>query len=180
MTKSLFSRPIRVEAIPREGLETRIEADAGERAALAAFNGLPAIVALAASFSLKHGAGGTIILHGALDAEVTQTCVVTLEPFETTISAPIDLRFAPPDETARRGAKSGEAEEIDVGEDDEPDPIVDGAIDLGAAASEFLTLNLDPYPRKPGAVFAPPFSGDDAPDDSPFSALAKRKKDGLS
>ena len=176
MTHPAFSRPVRVEAIPREGLETRIEADAAERAALAAFNGLPGIGALSATFSLKHGAGGAIIVHGALDADVTQTCVVTLEPFEATISAPIDLRFAPPDKIAPRGRTGGEAAEIDVGEEDESDPIVDGVIDLGATAAEFLTLNLDPYPRKPGVVFEPPASDDD-PDASPFSALAKRKKD---
>jgi hypothetical protein len=177
MIQPLFSRPIRVEASPREGLETRIEADANERAALAAFNGLPAIAALAATFSLEHGGGGIVTVRGALEASVTQTCVVTLEPFEASIAAPIDLRFAPLDETARRGAPSGEAEEIEIGEEDEPDPIVDGAIDLGAVASEFLTLNLDPYPRKPGAVFEPPVAGD-AADASPFSALAERKKDG--
>jgi hypothetical protein len=177
MTQPLFSRPIRVEAIPREGLETRIEADAAERAALADFNGLPAIAALSAKFSLKHGAGGTIAVHGLLVADVTQTCVVTLEPFEATISAPIALRFAPPDKIAPPRRAGGEAAEIDVGEEDEPDPIVDGVIDLGAAASEFLTLNLDPYPRKPGVVFQPPVSDHDAPDASPFSALAGRKKD---
>jgi hypothetical protein len=106
-----------------------------------------------------------------------QTCVVTLEPFEAKISAPIDLNFAPPDKIAPRSRAGGEAAEIAVGEEDEPDPIVDGVIDLGAAASEFLTLNLDPYPRKPGVVFQPPVSDDDASEASPFSALAGRKKD---
>ena len=40
--------------------------------------------------------------------------------------------------------------------EDAPDPIVDGKIDLGALAAEFLALGLDPYPRKPGVAFAPP------------------------
>ncbi len=177
MTQPLFSRPIRVEAIPREGLETRIEADDAERAALAKFNGLAAIAALAAKFSLKHGAGGAINLHGALDADVSQTCVVSLEPFAARISARIDMRFAPSKEVAPRRVSISEAEEIDVGVRDDPDPIVDGAIDLGAVASEFLTLSLDPYPRKPGIVFEPPVSGDDPREASPFSALAARKKD---
>jgi hypothetical protein len=176
MTATPFSRPVRVEAIPREGLETRIEADAAERAALAAFNGLAAIAAFAASFKLGHGGGGTVIVQGELEAEVTQTCVVTLEPFDAAILARIDLRFAPPsDKPARRGA-AGKAEEVVIGEEDEPDPILDGVIDLGAVASEFLTLNLDPYPRKPGVAFQPPAS-EDGEAASPFSALAARKKD---
>ena len=59
---------------------------------------------------------------------------------------------------------------------DAPDPIVDGKIDLGALAAEFLALGLDPYPRKPGAEFAPPAA--DEPPDSPFDALAKIAKKG--
>jgi hypothetical protein len=178
MTPPPFSRPVLVEAIPRDGLETRIEADAGERAALAAFNGLPAVAALGAAFSLKHGGGGTILVRGELSAEVTQTCVVTLEPFEASISAPIDLRFAPAGDASGPGSAASDAEAmLVVGEEDEPDPIVDGVIDLGAVASEFLTLNLDPYPRKPGAAFEAPASGGDGASDSPFSVLAERKKD---
>ncbi len=52
----------------------------------------------------------------------------------------------------------------------EPEPLVDGVVDLGALATEFLILGLDPYPRKPGAVFQPP--QDSKPDGGPFAALA--------
>ena len=38
---------------------------------------------------------------------------------------------------------------------------------------EFLILGLDPYPRKPGAVFQQP--QDVKPDPSPFAALAGLK-----
>jgi hypothetical protein len=176
MTQQPFSRPIRVEAIPREGLERRIEADETERAALAAFNGLPAVGRLAAAFSLNHGAGRTVLVRGELSAEITQVCVVTLEPFAATISEPIDLRFVPPaDEPARRGA-ADEAVSLAIGEEDEPDPIIDGKIDLGAIASEFLTLSLDPYPRKPDVAFEAPRQGDEATAASPFSALAASKQ----
>ena len=47
---------------------------------------------------------------------------------------------------------------------------IDGTVDLGALATEFLLLGIDPYPRKPGAVFEPPSTGD--PGESPFAALA--------
>jgi hypothetical protein len=175
-----FSRPIRVDAIPREGLEKRIEADEAERAALAAFNSLPAIGRLAVAFSLRHGGRGAVLVHGELSADVTQTCAVTLEPFEASVSDLIDLRLAPKREApARRGGAADEIETIivGVGEEDEPDPIIDGKIDLGAIASEFLTLSLDPYPRKPGVAFEPPPAHDNGPVASPFSALANPKKD---
>ena len=57
-------------------------------------------------------------------------------------------------------------------DEDAPDPIVDGQIDLGALAAEFMLLGLDPYPRKPGVEFAPP-SEQDA-QDTPFARLADR------
>lgn len=179
MTPPPFSRPVRVEAIPRDGLETQIDADAAERAALAAFNGLPAIGALSATFSLKHGGGGTVLVRGELKAEVTQTCVVTLEPFGASISAPIALRFAPASDNSSRPGPPGEDAEttLVVGEEDEPDPIVNGVIDLGAVAAEFLTLNLDPYPRKPGVAFESPAADEAASAASPFSVLASRKND---
>jgi hypothetical protein len=48
-------------------------------------------------------------------------------------------------------------------------------VDLGALATEFLLLGLDPYPRKPGAVFEPP--RDNRPEPGPFAGLAGLIKD---
>ena len=53
----------------------------------------------------------------------------------------------------------------------------DGVVDLGAVATEFLLLGIDPYPRKPGAVFDAPPAGD--PSSHPFAALAALKKGGI-
>jgi hypothetical protein len=52
-------------------------------------------------------------------------------------------------------------------------------IDLGALATEFLILGIDPYPRKPGTVFEPPWEGGDV--GHPFAGLAaltKRRPEG--
>jgi uncharacterized metal-binding protein YceD (DUF177 family) len=155
MTDNEFSRVVRVEPLPRDGIEMDIEADATEREKLAALNGLPAIAHFSASFRIKKWMRG-VEVEGELSARVTQTCVVSLEPFEIDIEEPIDVRFLP-------GAPADSIEE------DAPDPLVDGRIDLGAIASEFLTLSLDPYPRKPGVAFEPPTEAD-APD-SAFARL---------
>ena len=61
-------------------------------------------------------------------------------------------------------------------DEDEPDPIIEGKIDLGALAAEFFALGLDPYPRKPGASFE--LNAKPEPADSPFAVLAKRAKRG--
>jgi hypothetical protein len=51
--------------------------------------------------------------------------------------------------------------------------LADGTADLGTIAAEFLLLGIDPYPRKPGAKFAPLAAEGVAT--TPFAALAKLK-----
>ena len=169
-----FSRPVRVESIPQDGVEKTIEADEAERAALAKLNGLPGIARLTAKFVLKRAGRGGVRVRGEVHAEVTQSCVVSLEPVDATIDEPVDVRFATPvgESASRRGPpiSAAEAEAFAIGDEDQPDPIVDGKIDLGALAAEFMVLALDPYPRKPGVDFAPPAA------DTPFSGLGDGSK----
>jgi hypothetical protein len=49
-----------------------------------------------------------------------------------------------------------------------------GMVDLGALATEFLILGIDPYPRKADAVFAGSSAGEGPA--NPFAALAALKK----
>jgi len=158
MSEPEFSRPLRVEPLPKNGLEETIEANEAEREALAKLNNLVGISRVKAQFRIAKWRRG-VKVEGEVKAHVTQTCVVSLEPFDTEIEEPIEVRFLPPD------AKAPEAED----DTDAPDPLIDGKIDLGALASEFLTLALDPYPRKPGVAFEPPANL--APEVSPFGRL---------
>jgi uncharacterized metal-binding protein YceD (DUF177 family) len=160
MTDLEFSRPVRVEPLPRDGLELDIEANAAEREKLAKLNNLPGIERLTAHVRIRKWRRG-VAVEGELSAKVTQTCVVSLEPFDVEVEEPIDVKFIPyaPD---RPPPESTEDE-------DAPDPLIDGKIDLGAIASEFLTLALDPYPRKPGVAFDQPAAGDGP--ESPFARL---------
>ncbi len=54
-----------------------------------------------------------------------------------------------------------------------PEPLLDGILDLGALATEFLILGLDPYPRKVGVEFVAPEAGEAAA--HPFAALEALK-----
>ena len=58
----------------------------------------------------------------------------------------------------------------------DPEPLVGGVVDLGALATEFLILGLNPYPRKSGAIFEALPEG--KPDNGPFAALAPLAKRG--
>jgi hypothetical protein len=174
-----FARPVRVESIPRDGLAQMIEASPAERAAVAKLAGLPAIGRLAAELTLRPTGRGIIHVRGEVHAEVTQICVVSLEPFDATLNEPVDVRFAAPmgEAAGRRGPPitAAEAESLTIGDQDAPDPIIDGKIDLGALAVEFMILGLDPYPRKPGARFTAPSNAEGG--DPPLASLGEEPKD---
>ena len=167
-----LTRVVRIDALPKDGQTVTIEASAAERAALAALYELPAIAALTATLRLEPAGRGGARVTGVVHGEFTQTCVVSLEPFAATVDEPVDVRFAPEaeEDSARRTAR--ETLTLSLAGEDDPDPVVDGRIDLGALTAEFFALGLDPYPRKPGAEFAA--LPESAPTDSPFAALAAR------
>ncbi len=72
-------------------MERRISANPEERAALARRFGLIGIDRLEAVFALKRAGGGVIHVTGEIEAEVTQSCVITLAP----VQAKVGRRFPP-------------------------------------------------------------------------------------
>ena len=172
----LFSRLVRVDALPREGQVVTIEATPPERAELASFYKLPAIAALTATLRLDPWGLGGARVTGAVHGELTQVCVVSLEPFPATVDEKVDVRFAPQTAADPKSPAAKEAQTFSLADEDEPDLIIDGKIDLGALTGEFFALGLDPYPHKPGEVFEDSTKSD--PTDSPFAALARQDKPG--
>jgi hypothetical protein len=169
----LLTRILRIDALPKDGQTVTIEASAAERQALAKLYGLPAIAALTATLRVEPQGRGGAHVTGAVHGELTQICVITLEPFDETVNEAVDVRFAPEAEKDRGRGPDRETVTLTLADEDDPDPVVDGRIDLGALAAEFFALGLDPYPRKPGAEFvAPP---EQVPAESPFAALAARR-----
>jgi len=167
-----FSRPLRIDQLPSRLSRHRIEADPTERAALARRLDLAALDSLKAEFEIAAPtAAGLVRLRGRLTADLTQTCGVTLVPLPVQIEAPFALAFAP---VSDKAADAVDELDLSWNEDDPPDPIEQGQIDLGELVAEQLALALDPFPRAPGAEFTPPelAEPEPAPKASPFSALA--------
>ncbi len=165
---------VTVAEIPEAGLHREIEASESERQAIAAIAGLRELPRLAASLDLVPGEGDRVHVTGRVTGSVGQTCVVTLEPLTSELDEDVDVMFAPEAEATAARSKADDDGE-DALADDPPEPIVNGQIDLGALAVEFLMLGLDPYPRKAGAVFEPIIQPAD-PADHPFAALAALKQ----
>jgi uncharacterized metal-binding protein YceD (DUF177 family) len=169
-TADPWSVPVIVLQIPETGLHRVLEASPAERQKMAEVAGLREIMSAGATFDLVLESGGRVHLTGRVKARIEQTCVVTLDPVENEIDEPLDLMFAPPEQIPDLSHLVDDAAESDTEIPDSPEPIINGVIDLGRVATDALFLAVDPYPRKPGAVFEPPLEIAD-PQDHPFAAL---------
>ena len=165
-----WSAPVTVAQIPEAGLHRDIEADAAEREAMAEAAGLREILSAHAALDVTPKSGGRVHVGGHVRARIGQTCIVTLDPIENEIDEPIDLIFAPLEQIPELADLVDEAVESGAEIPDPPEPIVNGVIDLGRLATDALFLGIDPYPRRPDAVFEAPVVAAD-PRDHPFAAL---------
>jgi Large ribosomal RNA subunit accumulation protein YceD len=165
-----WSVPVAVAQIPDTGLHRDIEAGSATRAAMAELGGLREVLAASASLDVTPRGGGRFQVEGRVRARIGQTCVVTLDPIENEIDEAIDLIFAPPEQIPELSDLIDDAAESSEEIPDPPEPIENGFIDLGRLATDALFLGVDPYPRRPDAVFEPPAVAAD-PEDHPFAAL---------
>ena len=105
-------------------------------------------------------------LTASWSAELVQACCVTLEDVPARLSGRFEIRVLPAESP---NAPHTETEAvIDPLAEDPPDVLDGDIVPLGEYMIEHLALELDPFPRKPGAVFTPP------PEPTvitPFSAL---------
>jgi hypothetical protein len=108
-----------------------------------------------AKFVLERRPNSHVIhVTGTVIADVVQSCVVTLEPVHTHISEEIDSWYSDEKEVVslprvrreQEGLRADAELEI-LGEEEDPEPVVEGAIDVGELAAQYLSLAIDPYPR---------------------------------
>ena len=171
-TSSPWSVPVAVEEIPEAGLHVEVAAPAEIRAALAALANVRELPRLSAAFDLtRRGAGVHVV--GRVTGLVGQTCVVSLEPMQSAVDEAVDLLFMPAAAGAAAPGSEAEAHHA-LAEVAPPEPLVGGKLDLGAIATEFLILGIDPYPRKPGAEFIAPKAENAGA--HPFAALEALKR----
>jgi uncharacterized metal-binding protein YceD (DUF177 family) len=154
-----YSEPVRLHQVPG-GVKRTLEPDAAARARIVKALDLASLDAFTAEMDLAPSPAGWR-LSGRVSARLAQTCGITLEPLPLEIDASFALTLAE--------AVEEDSEEIIITLDDEsPDLIENGQIDLGQYAVEQLALRLDPFPRKPGAEFVQP---PEPAEISPFAVL---------
>lgn len=165
---------IPVTDLPAHGRDVSIKARPKERTGIAETCDLAAVDDFSAEFHIAKSTGDLLVVSGKIQADVTQTCSVTLEPVHNRVEADISQVFT------LNPAFDEEEVDITVDDVDPPEPVIDGVIDFGAFAMEHLILNLDPYPRSGNARFDQEIWGKDDDDEdsqasNPFAALAALK-----
>jgi len=163
-----FSRPIRLEELSTKERSYDIEAAEDERAALAKRFDLQSIGRLSAAVRLKAEATDRMVrLKARFEAEVVQTCVVTLDPVPAHVEGEFEVLY---DRALRPAGREVmvEAGGVDVM------PLEGETLDIGEAVAEELSLSLDPYPKAPGAAVE---AGAATPGgrNRPFEILARLK-----
>lgn len=168
--------------------ELSISPNAEERHRLALRLGITSLDDLKADI-VVHNRSGDISyqVKGKFKAEITQACVVTLEPIKSTIREEFEAWFADPKGPVsftklkhEREAARAHGEVPLLEEKDDPEPLVAGKIDLGELVTQFLSLAINPYPHAEGVSFeaAAPVGPGESPEllKNPFVALKDWKK----
>jgi uncharacterized metal-binding protein YceD (DUF177 family) len=164
-----LSRIVSITRLGDDEARYQITATDTERKALARRFNLVAVDRFAADVRISREAQGGIRLKAAIEADIVQECVVTLEPFASRVADDFTLLYR------RRAARQSEVLDVD---EDEFEPLEGDAIDIGEAVAQQLSLALDPFPRSPGVGFSEATQAEAATSarPHPFAELAKLAK----
>ncbi|MCP5382186.1 MAG: DUF177 domain-containing protein [Kordiimonadaceae bacterium] len=144
-----FSRIFNLDLIKKNGSEVEYKATDEECKNLAIRFSIPKVVSLSARCILKKLEDklfGDYSLFVEMEAEVIQQCVLTLDDVSESIKENFSIIF-------KRISLSEEAEglskEIDFDADEEDIVIIhDKEVDIGEYIAEYLSLAMNPYPRR--------------------------------
>ncbi len=153
-----WSHKIDVAALPDQPFTQTIAASDDQCRDLARRIGVKAIRNLTAEIRIQHPKGSNRLdVSGIVHALVIQPCVVTFVDTEQRIDEPFESWFmdkeaAIPLIRARheKMSRHADAEVPMLEESEDPEAIVDGQVDVGELAAQYLSLAVDPYPRAAG------------------------------
>jgi uncharacterized metal-binding protein YceD (DUF177 family) len=173
--QGLPSFRVSVATLPTSGFKVPLSATEGECVAIAADADVLSVERLHADLVFRRWRREGVSVAGTLRAAITQSCVVTLEPLATEISAEIDRTFLPDGSPLTRPRLNSEGEMIlDPDGRDGPDIFTGDTIDAWEIVLEQLYLAIDPFPRTPGLEAVEIYDGRKEADEerhNPFSGL---------
>ncbi len=162
MSPRSFTKVVAADALGPEASVFDLEADETQRARLAERFSIPALESVNARLEAYREDSGDVVVSGSLEATAQQVCVVTLEPFPTSVEAAFRRRYT----------ASPIDPELPEQPDEDTEPLTP-ELDLGELVAQEFGLALDPYPRAPGATLDSRYREDG---ESPFAVLRQLKR----
>lgn len=155
LSPSEWFYPIDADSVPATGRTLHIQAAAENLDAIAERVGVINIKSVEASIHLQPQNGGHVLyISGHVKADIVQECITTLEPIDSHVEDDFEAWYADHDRAlpfsrVKHQIKiTEEGEEIQMLEEkDDPEPLINGQVDLGEVVIQFLSLAIDPYPR---------------------------------
>jgi uncharacterized metal-binding protein YceD (DUF177 family) len=154
------------------GDTVRFAADDAQCAAIAKWSGVVALERFEVQVDIRKAGPSHFGLDFHLTADVTQSCVVTLEPVPAHLDHRFtrELHFGGPVRHKPVQDDSGPELVLDSAAEEGPEEIESLHYDLAGPVLEEYVLCLEPYPRRPGVEFAPETEPPEARD-NPFAVL---------
>jgi len=184
MTDSLpLTHSYNLARLGNAGDDVRFAASEAERAAIAKWACVQSVERLDVRVQITKLETNRFGLAFTLSGDVTQSCVVTLEPVPGHIEHAFGRelvfvgpsRHKPAQDPARAPKKAESEALLDITQEEGPEEIESLHIDLATPVLEEFVLSLDPYPRRPGVEFTPK-TGESDPPESPFAVLKGLKQ----
>ena len=155
--------PFTADTVPASGKVVKMQADASQLKEIAERLGVAELKSIKAELRLSLKNSGHILhIEGEFNAEIVQECVMSLQPVESSVSDTFEAWFADHSKAAsftrakHQMKAMEEGDEVQVLEEkDDPEPLVNGQVDLGEVVVQFLSLSIDPYPRAAGMEESP-------------------------
>ena len=145
---------------------------------------LHAINSFKATIKLQRNNINKVIhVHGTVHADILQKCIITTDSVQETVVEKFDAWFVDPNSAVsfvkakrERMSRKEKNEQPVMEENEDPENIIDGRIDLGELVVQYMSLSLNPYPRLDGVKHEADDTNElgEAPEgtyDNPFAAL---------
>lgn len=168
-----FSYPIKIEDLKQSDYKYELTADIAELEDITQILQVEKVHEFKAEIFLKlNNRANNLRVWGNVFAKIELKSVITLDNFIKNYNVPFELNFD-------TRATYNDIKELECNiEDEVPDIIENGCINLADIAIEQIALNLEDYPRAEGEVFNGALYGDseEPKKENPFAVLAKLKK----
>ena len=168
-----FSYPVKINELNQNTYRYTLEADKAELADITAILKVEAVKFFKGQIALKFNKKENMLhVWGEVAAVLVLKSVISLENFEQKITTPFELWF-----DTKATYQDIRDMEADIN-DEVPDIVINGEINLADICIEQIALKIDEYPRAEGEIFDFSQYAETTEEikESPFAVLSKLKK----